>query len=135
MNPTMITDSTTTTTAVGSGPGRRRSDADALDAICAVLNTTDSGADAYQEIALIILDSDRPFIDDLPVVEAHTDYTPQGLPRAGVSLDGEDAVALWVDRHGEVQVQVTAADAARPIRVRVVGAAHVCEVESAAADR
>jgi hypothetical protein len=132
VNTTTITDSTTT--SAESGPGRRRSDADALDAICAVLNTTDSGADAYQEIALIILDTDRPFVDDLPVVEAHTEHTPQGLPRAWVQVDGETAVALSVDRHGEVHVRVTT-EAARPIRVRVEGAAHLCDVTPPVAER
>lgn len=134
MNTTTITDSTTTATAAEVGPGRRRSDADALDAICAVLNTTDSGADAFQEIALIILDTDRPFVDDLPVVEAHADATAQGLPRAHVQVDGETAVDLWVDRRGEIFVRVTT-DAARPIRVRIDGAATLCAVEASTAER
>jgi hypothetical protein len=134
VNTTMITDSATVPTALRSGPGRRRSDADALDAICAVLNTTDSGADAYQEIALIILDVDRPFVDDLPIIEACARPTPQGLPRASVLLDGEDVVALWVDRHGEVHVRVTA-DAARPIHLRVGGAANLGEVKPSTAQR
>jgi hypothetical protein len=73
-------------------PVRRLADADALDSICAVLNTTDSGADAFQAIVGIVQDTARPYVDDLPVVYSFDTTTPCGLPGARVEVDGHDAV-------------------------------------------
>jgi hypothetical protein len=82
-----------------------------LDAICAVLNTTDSGADAFQAIALIVQDTSRPYVDDLPVVYSFDETTPCGLPGARLEVDGNDTVVLRVDRHGVIHIRAATDDA------------------------
>jgi hypothetical protein len=124
----------TSSSGAMSVPVRRRSDADALDAICAVLNSTDSGADAYQAIAQLVLDADRPLVDDLPVVESYAHPTAHGLPRTRVLIDGEDAVVLWVDRRGEIHIRITT-PSGRPISVEVDGSVMPCDTEPLTADR
>ncbi|HLL66425.1 MAG TPA: hypothetical protein VK453_11850 [Micromonosporaceae bacterium] len=117
-----------------SVPTRPRSDADFLDAICAVLNSTDSGADAYQEIAQLVMDAGRPYVDDLPVVESHANPTAHGLPRTHVLVDGEDAVVLWVDEGGAIQVWVNTRGG-RPMRITVDGSVIAGDAEPVAAER
>jgi hypothetical protein len=111
---------TTPVEAEQTEPVRRRTDADALDAICAVLNSTDSGADAFQTIALIVQETSRPYVDDLPVVYSFDATTPCGLPGARVEVDGQETVVLRVDRRGGIHIEV-ATDDARPMVVTVNG--------------
>ncbi|MDT4993648.1 MAG: hypothetical protein QOH97_3540 [Actinoplanes sp.] len=99
---------------------RRRTDADAMDAICAVLNSTDSGPDAFRAIAVIVQDTTRPYVHDLPVVDPLDATTPCGLPGARVEVDGEDTVVVCVDRYGAIHIEVTT-DNARPMVVTVNG--------------
>jgi hypothetical protein len=111
----------TTTTDTTGAPIRsasRRSDAAALDAICAVLNTTESSHDAYHEIVQIVRDTDRPYVANSPVVESQTTLTAHGLPRTQVLVNGEDAVVLWVDGHGDIHVRITM-PAGRPMTIDV----------------
>jgi pseudouridine-5'-phosphate glycosidase len=109
---------TTDTTAAPIRSASRRSDAAALDAICAVLNTTDSSQDAYHEIVQIVQDTDRPYVADSPVVESQTTLTSHGLPRTQVQVDGDDAVVLWVDSRGDIHVRITI-PAGRPMTIDV----------------
>jgi hypothetical protein len=112
---------------------RRRTDTDALDAICAVLNTTDSRADAFRAIALIVQDTNRPYVDDLPVVYSFGETTSCGLPGARLEVDGNDTVVLRVDRHGVIHIRVTTDDA-RPVVVTVNGLTVPLRSESGTAD-
>jgi hypothetical protein len=117
-----------------SVPTRPRSDADFLDAICAVLNSTDSCADAFQAIAQLVVDAGRPYVDGLPVFESYAHPTAHGLPRTRVLIDGEDAVVLWVDELGEIHVRVSTRSK-RPMSVEVDGAVVPCDPAPVAAER
>ena len=101
-------------------------DADALDAICAVLNTVASRADAAQEVTLIVQAAGRPYVDDLCVIEAGTHQSPHGLPRAAIHVDGEEAVHVWADEHGAVHVRVSNRHPRRPYTVEINGAPPPC---------
>ena len=111
----------TTDTAV---PAPAVSDPAALDAICAVLNTTVSGADAVQAVTEIIAATGRPCIDDLPVVECHVEHDRHALPTAVVDIDGVETVRLWITRDGAIRVRITRpAGALRGLAVEDDGAA------------
>ncbi|GAA0812139.1 hypothetical protein [Spirilliplanes yamanashiensis] len=97
-------------------------DADALDAICAALNTVTSCADVVQEVTLIVRAAGRPYVDDLCVIEAGTHQSPHGLPRAAIHVDGEEAVRVWADEQGAVHVRVSNRHPRRPYTVEIDGA-------------
>ena len=82
-------------------------DAAALDTICAILNTTDSGADAIDAITGIIVATGRPYVDQLPVVEAHTRADRHGLPTACIDVNGIEAVRLWITPGGDIRVRIS----------------------------
>ena len=96
-------------------------DADALDAICAVLNTVTSSADVAQEVTVIVRATGRPYVDDLCVIEAGTHQSRHGLPRAAIHVDGEEAVRVWADEHGAVHVRVGSRNPRHPHTVEVDG--------------
>jgi hypothetical protein len=101
-----------------AAPEQRISDTVALDAICALLNTTDSGADVYQEVALLLLTAGRPFVDNPPVLETETNETVHGLPTAAVLVDGKPAIRMWVSRDGDLHAVVLDCD--RPLAIDVL---------------
>lgn len=95
-------------------PAPALSDPAALDAICAVLNTTDSGADAVQAVTEIVTATGRPCIDDLPVVECRVEYDRHALPAAVIDVDGVETVRLWITPDRAIRVRITRPAAAAP---------------------
>jgi hypothetical protein len=89
---------------------------DALNAICAVLDTTNRGPDALDEIVRVVRAAGRPYVQDPPVIDVYTSSSRHGLPRADVEVDGEKAVAVWVDDRGRVQVWIASDAAGRHLR-------------------
>ena len=101
------------TTEVPS-PAPVLSDPAALDAICAVLNTMDSGADAVQAVTEIVTATGRPCLDDLPVVECRVEYDRHAFPAAVIDVDGVETVRLWITRDGTIRVRITRPAAVTP---------------------
>src|SRR5689334_9073062 len=66
----------------GTSNGARTGDAEAMDAICRLLNTVGSATDVAEGIAMIVAGTGRPYVDDLAVVEATVGESVHGLPRA-----------------------------------------------------
>ena len=94
------------------------SDSAALDAICAILNTTESGADVVQAVGEIVAATDRPVVDDLAVVESRVEYDRHALPTAVVDVNGVETVRLSITSDGAVRIRITRpSDAALGVRV------------------
>jgi CO dehydrogenase/acetyl-CoA synthase delta subunit len=83
------------------------SDSMALDAVCAILNTTESGADVVQAVTEIVAATDRPVVDGLAVVEARVEYDRHALPTAVIDVNGVETVRLWITRDGAVRTRIT----------------------------
>jgi hypothetical protein len=102
-------------------PAPPMANADALNPICAVPNTTDRGPDTVDEIVRVVRAAGRPYVQDPPVIDVYTSSSRHGLPRADVEVDGEKAVAVWVDDRGPVQVWIASDAAGRDLRADIGG--------------
>ncbi|GGJ75880.1 hypothetical protein GCM10010123_02270 [Pilimelia anulata] len=85
-----------------STPSVPPTDADCrvVDQICAVINNADSSSDIGEAVMRIVRDTGRPYINDMPCLEADVTHDRYGIPTARIHLDGEQIVTLAVTQRG-----------------------------------